>query len=257
MSGSNAPVRAIVFDLFDTLVDLHFERMAPIEFRGAKLAGTARALYETFARKVTGVSFDAFAETLQAVDAEFGKSRYAEGLELPTGERFAAVVERVGGDDGLVEELVQVHMGALREHVGLLDHHPAVLTDLRAMASLALCSNFSHSETALRVLDEAGLRGHLDVIAVSDVQGFRKPRPEIFHEALDGLGVRPEETLHVGDNLFADVGGAGPLGIRTVWLTRRVPDTQKILDRYEGPAPDFVLADLAELPPLVARLNGV
>jgi HAD superfamily hydrolase (TIGR01509 family) len=252
----DAPVRAVVFDLFDTLVDLHFERMTPIDFRGAPLASTARALYDAFSSEVTGVGFDQFAEALQNLDRGFQKTRYREGLELPTGERFSALVERVGGDAALVERLVAVHMDALYEQVRVLEHHAEVLLDLRRHAVLALCSNFSHSETALRVLDAAGLREHLDVIAVSDVRGFRKPRPEIFQETLGGLGVSAAETLHVGDNLHADVAGAGPLGIRTVWLTRRVADPEEKLRRYEGPTPDYVLEDLAELPALVERLNA-
>ena len=176
-----------------------------------------------------------------------------EGLKDMT-EVAAALIERIGGDETLVHQLVDVHMSALYAQVRVLDHHPRVLEELRLEVSLALCSNFSHSETALRVLDEAELRAHLDVIAVSDVRGFRKPRPEIFEEALSGLGVTPAETLHVGDNLQADVEGAASLGIRTVWLTRRVKDPEARLERYEGPPPDFVLADLAELLPLVARL---
>jgi len=245
-----------VFDLFDTLVDLHSERIAPVEFRGAPLAGTAHELYETFARWVTGVGFDRFAEALQALDAEFRETRYARGLELPTSERFTELARRVGGDAALVDELVAVHMGALYGQVSVLDHHREVLGRLGRSAALALCSNFSHSATALRVLEDAGLREHLDVIAVSDAQGFRKPRPEIFLEALAGLGVSPEETLHVGDNLEADVGGAAALGIRTVWLTRRVKDPALAASRYEGPPPDFVVEDLAALPAIVERLHG-
>lgn len=252
----NAPVRAVVFDLFDTLVDLHSEGFAPIAFGDGWLAGTARDLYETFAAEVTGVTFETFAEAMQTVDGEFRRSRYAKGLELPTAERFGALIDRVGGGASLVERLVAVHMGALHGQVRNLDHHEDILERLGERVSLALCSNFSHSETALRVLDEAGLRAHLDVITVSDVQGFRKPRPEIFLETLDGLGFAPEEVLHVGDNLVADVGGAGALGIRTVWLTRRVKDPQATQARYDGPAADYVIEDLAQLPAIVDRLKG-
>jgi len=39
------------------------------------------------------------------------------------------------------------------------------------------------------------------------------------------LGVAPAETLHVGDSLSADIGGAAPLGIRTAWITRRIERT--------------------------------
>ena len=190
------------------------------------------------------------------VDREFRESRYAVGLELPTGERFATLVERLGCDaPELVEDLTQVHMAAMREQVEILDHHPGVLGRLHRRASLALCSNFSHSETARRVLQDAGLYDELDAIVVSDVRGIRKPRPEIFEETLEAVGATREETLHVGDNLAADVGGAAALGIRTVWLTRRVREPADRLRKWDGPAPDFQFRDLTELEPLLERLG--
>ena len=55
----------------------------------------------------------------------------------------------------------------------------------------------------------------------------------------------------MGDDLRADVGGAAPLGIRTAWLTRRVRDPEAKLRVYEGPPPDWTLADLGELSALL------
>jgi len=251
------PIRAIVFDLFDTLVDLHMDRIKPLEFRGTWLSGTAPALHDAFSQEIAGVDFEHFAEALHAVDSEFRRTRYAECLELPTEERFEALLDHLGRSaPGLVDKLVDVHMGALREHVTHVDHHPGVLDALHSKARLALCSNFSHSGTAIRILEEASLRAHLDEIVISDVRGFRKPRSEIFHEVLDALGVSPEETLHVGDNIVADVSGAAAIGIRTVWLTRRVRDPEARLAKYEGPSPDYEMADLAELVPLVGADNA-
>jgi hypothetical protein len=40
--------------------------------------------------------------------------------------------------------------------------------------------------------------------------------------------------------------------MRTAWITRRVADPDAALAGFEGPRPDFVLADLRELLPLVA-----
>ena len=120
---------------------------------------------------------------------------------------------------------------------------------------LGLCSNFSHSKTALAVLGDAGLREYLDAIVISDVAGIRKPRPEIFLEVLDELGTSPEATLHVGDNLSADVRGASELGIRTVWITRRISDPDARLRAHAGPAPDYMINDLSELLPLVESLG--
>ena len=252
MTAPRPKFQAVVFDLFDTLVDLHLERIAPLEHRGKRIAGTTPDLYQAFSRKVSDVDFDSFADTLGVVDAEFRRSRYARGLELPTSERFATLLERFGvRDDTLVETLTQTHMGRLREQVGALDHHPDVLATLRAQVPLALCSNFSHSPTALRVLRDANLQEHLDVLVVSDVGGIRKPRPEIFESVLAQLGTAPENTLHVGDNLSADIAGAKSVGLHTAWVTRRVADPASKLEGYDGPAPDYTIGDLRELLPLL------
>ncbi len=248
-------VRAVVFDLFDTLVDLHLERIPPGEHAGRRITGTAHRLHEALSREVE-VTFDRFVEVFGEIDSEFRDSRYAKGLELPTEERFTAFLERLGVDrPDLVETLTEVHMGALRAQVEILDHHVDVMRQLRAQVPLALCSNFSHSKTALEVLDDAGLREHLQAIVISDAAGIRKPRPEIFQQVLDELGTSPEATLHVGDNLSADISGASRLGLRTVWITRRISDPDARLQSHNGPAPDYTINDLSELLPLVESLG--
>jgi FMN phosphatase YigB (HAD superfamily) len=87
---------------------------------------------------------------------------------------------------------------------------------------------------------------------ISADHGLRKPRREIFESTLAALGVAPEEAVHVGDNLKADVSGAAALGIRTVWITRRVGDPATALARHTGMRPDHVIADLAELESVLA-----
>jgi HAD superfamily hydrolase (TIGR01549 family) len=207
----------------------------------------------------TSIDFDTFIETLLEGDRAFATSHYEQGREVPTTLRFADLLTRLGLEDAaLVETLTTEHMAMLRSGVEVLAHHVEVLGVLGQTLSLGLCSNFSHSETALAVLDDAGLRGHLhpDALVVSDAFGYRKPRAEIFREVLGRLGVTADEALHVGDSLRADVGGAAPLGLRTVWITRRVRDPEEALAKHEGAKPDFTIRDLAELPGLVAGLTG-
>ena len=88
---------------------------------------------------------------------------------------------------------------------------------------------------------------------ISEELGFRKPRREIFEATLERLGASRGETVHVGDNLKADVAGAAAVGIRSIWLTRRVPDPEATLRKYEGPAPTHIIADLGELPALISN----
>jgi HAD superfamily hydrolase (TIGR01549 family) len=248
------PIRAIVFDLFDTLVDLRWERLPVTEHRGKRLPASTPAMLDLVRRRCD-VDLDRFVETLLQGDRAFAETHYQHDREVPTELRMGELLRRLGiEDDALARELTQLHMGVLRGGVELLAHHGDVLDRLRGMVRLGLCSNFSHSETALAVLDDAGLRDRLDprALVVSDAFGLRKPRAEIFAEVVSRLGVAPAETLHVGDSLRADVAGAANAGLRTAWITRRVSDVPGALAAHEGPRPDHVIGDLAELPALLA-----
>jgi HAD superfamily hydrolase (TIGR01509 family) len=240
-------IRAVVFDLFDTLVDLSMHGLPRVEIGGRSVPSTAGALHEVVAAH-SDVDFERFVDALTEVDRAFRETRYAQGLELPTLERFEAVIDRLGIDaPELPGILTETHMGMIRKQVSVPENHKQVLDDLARRVRLGLCSNFSHSAMALGLLDDCGFRAHLDALVISDAIGIRKPRAEIFQAVLAELGVAPGETLHVGDSLSADVGGAAPLGIHTVWITRRIADRDAALRAHEGPAPDCVIADLSEI----------
>jgi FMN phosphatase YigB (HAD superfamily) len=189
---------------------------------------------------------------LFAVDHEILHPRYARDIEVPTEERFAAVVERLGVDaPDLPHRLTEIHMGAIRDYTVTLPQHVGLLALLHGRSRLGVCSNFSHSATALSILEESGLACHFDAVVISDEVGFRKPRSEIFEVTLERLGVGADDALHVGDNLHADVQGAAAAGIASVWITRRVQEAERRLQEFDGPAPDFVINELAELIPLL------
>lgn len=248
------PVRALSFDLFDTLVDLLLEALPPVRIDGDLVSPTVPALYATLG-DAPAISFEAFARTLRGVDREIRRSQYREGREVSTRERFAALARALSlCDDALVESWRSEHLGRLRAQVRAVSHHPELLRVLRARVPIGLCSNFTDTETALGVLDDASLAGCFDALAISETVGWRKPRREIFDALTGGLGVAPREVLHVGDNLDADIAGAAGIGMRTVWVTRRVADPSAAFLRYRGPRPDFTIGDLSELPALVARL---
>lgn len=248
------PIRAVVFDLFDTLVDLHMDRLPPVEIDGKRYPSTAGHLH-ALVKEHAPVSWNDFAQALYAVEREVRAPRAEQGRELPTLERMQEILRRLGlSDASLAERLTDTHMALLREQVTHHPHHVGVLEQLRGKVKLAVCSNFSHSQTALRILEDAGLRWHFDAVLVSDATGYRKPRREIFDATCAVLGVAPAETLHVGDHLKLDVGGGTAAGLRTAWLVRRIADPEAALSAHTGPAPSHVIRDLAEVPGLVTAL---
>ena len=239
------PIRAISFDLFDTLID------APVG--SASIRSSTEALHAAVA-KHCDLALDTFIEALRAVDSEFWRARTARGFEVATEERFARLIERLKIDrPDLPMTLTDIHMGVIRSCIRVPGHHVDVLRRLADRVPLGLCSNFSHSPTAHELLEEADLRVHLDPVAISVDVGLRKPRREMFDAVLEGLGATADETLHVGDSLRADVGGAAERGMLTAWITRCIPEPDAALAAFEGPRPNFVIADLRELIPLVSR----
>jgi FMN phosphatase YigB (HAD superfamily) len=203
------------------------------------------------------ISLLEFSEILQSVDQALRVDTIDRDIELSSLDRFTAVATRLGCKDVLAvgKALTEVHMGVLQDAVTVPDNHEAILTALAVDYSLALCSNFSHAETARAVLRAARLDTFMTSIVISEEIGIRKPRAEIFQAVASAFGFAPNEILHVGDKLRADISGAAAIGMRTCWLTRRVKDPERELERFEGPRPDFALDDLSDLPVLVARMN--
>jgi FMN phosphatase YigB (HAD superfamily) len=64
--------------------------------------------------------------------------------------------------------------------------------------------------------------------------------------ALSHWGYLPDEIAMVGDRLDADVGGARPLGIYTIWIKRRVKDVDP-----SPTSPTATVQTLSEIPPLL------
>jgi putative hydrolase of the HAD superfamily len=80
-----------------------------------------------------------------------------------------------------------------------------------------------------RDLQAFGLDDCFDVAVFSEEIGLRKPSPEIFRQVCEVLGVDPVEAMFVGDDLVADVQGAGAVGMTTVQaLWFRADDTPGI-----------------------------
>jgi phosphoglycolate phosphatase-like HAD superfamily hydrolase len=254
-------IRGIVFDLFDTLVDQNHRRLAPIELGGRRVSATLPDLH-SFARVHADIkhSLLEFADLLDCVDEALRPMTIDIGVELSTVDRFAALARRLGCGGGEIESLAagltRVHMGTLRSAVTTPTHHEPVLMNLASRFRLGLCSNFSDAATARAVLDEAGFMPHLRSLVISEEIGIRKPRREIFESVAQGLELEPKEILHVGDSLKADIAGAAAVGMRTLWLTRRIRQPEEELARYAGPRPDFALDDLRDLPVLMARFSS-
>jgi HAD superfamily hydrolase (TIGR01549 family) len=238
---------AVLFDLFDTLVRFSRERLPVIEVDGRTVRSTAGHLHTVLCAHAPGVSLGDCYQALTASWQEAERLRALDDREVPASARFADFFRRLALDPAalpadLVTVLLDTHRRELSKAADFPAHHRELLEKLARRYRLAVVSNFDYSPTALGLLDDAGVAHLFDAIVVSDAIGWRKPRPDVFHEALRRLGVAPADALFVGDRADIDVVGAQRVGMDVVWINpARDPLPPDI------PTPTFEIRDLGEL----------
>jgi HAD superfamily hydrolase (TIGR01458 family) len=95
-------------------------------------------------------------------------------------------------------------------------------------------------------LDAGAFVAGLEYAAEVEAEIVGKPTPAYFESALAELDARPSESVMVGDDVEADIGGAKRIGMRGV-LVRTGKFRPATLEEAD-PQPDAVLDSIAELP---------
>jgi HAD superfamily hydrolase (TIGR01509 family) len=90
----------------------------------------------------------------------------------------------------------------------------------------AVCSNAPFPpEMMRRQVDTNGVGELMDAVLFSSQFGRRKPAPEIYHAALDAVGVGAERALFVGDRVREDYDGPRAVGMRAVICTAHATES--------------------------------
>jgi len=101
--------------------------------------------------------------------------------------------------------------------------YPEVIDTLAALKQrglhLSVISNFD--SRLVPILDGLGVGPFFEQIFVSSRIGYAKPDPQIFQAALKHHGLKPEQSLHVGDSEVNDLHGACNAGLRGILVDRR------------------------------------
>ncbi len=151
--------------------------------------------------------------------------KWKEHVDLSGEEQLQAFLEFAGldaADADLLDALAASFGDAIRTKLPILyPHVSAVLGALKRQGyRIGLISNTGRTwGRFLRpIQDDLGVGKFFDDRVFSDELGIRKPEPGIFEASLGHLGLRPDEVVHVGDDLEADVAGSKALGLRAVWF---------------------------------------
>ena len=222
-------ISALVFDAYGTLFDVHsVTRRAESLFpgRGAALSAAWRTkqLEYTWLRSLMGKYEDFSRVTAASLEWSL------ESLGIETGE-----AER----RALLDEYRRLSM---------FPEVPAALEALAPRRALAILSN-GPPEMLDAVVDHNGLRERFrgGVLSVHSVRTF-KPSPKVYALVEEKLGLPRTMMGFVSSNGW-DAAGAKAFGFTTFWINRDGLPVER-----HAPPPDFVVAALPDLLPIVASL---
>lgn len=221
-------IRAILFDLDDTLVD---REAATDVFLGTQY----------LAARLDQVPFAAYRRRFRELD-EHGyacRSRVLRALVTEYGLRASA------------HELEAEFRRCVWENARLYPSARGTLQELRALGyRLGIVTNGTVSAQRAK-LAATGLRALVDTVLISEEEGIDKPETDIFCRTALRLVAAPAECLFVGDNPHSDIHGARGAGMTTAWLAGRMPWPAGLAF-----TPDHTIRDVGEVLGLVAHRLG-
>ena len=216
-------IRALVFDVFGTLVD--WRSGIAEAFRSSGVAGDPEELADAWRARYRPI----------LGDVNDGRRPWGDFDEL----------HRATLDDLLTAELPVAERERLVGAWHRLDPWPDVRTGLDALRSEHVTATLSNGHLALLV--DLARHGELrfDCLLSAEMAGTYKPAPDVYLTAARLLGLEPAEVMLVAAHPW-DLEGARNAGLRTAFIDRPLEYGPGSPGR-EDPAADVSARDLHEL----------
>lgn len=142
-----------------------------------------------------------------------------------------------------------------------------VLEALSKQYKLVLVSNFYGNVAT--VLKDFGIDSYFSDIIESAVVGVRKPDPRIFEMGAKAMGLKPEDTLVIGDSFRKDIVPAEKAGAQVLWIKGKgwtpeedaqlhpniISSLHDVLELVAGSEPDEKSVDAADVDPISGAIQ--
>jgi FMN phosphatase YigB (HAD superfamily) len=239
--------RAVIFDMFDTLVNFRNVHLPLVRVNGHGVRSTSPFVYEVLKPLCAAVPFEDFFHAFVGSYRAAEEIRNREHREVTVRERFQMLFTRLQIPEGpnvadLMETGMAEHMRQLIRAMEFPESHRVLLDRLKPWYRMAIVSNFDHGPTVEAALTAHGIRDRFEAVVVSADIGWRRPKPEIFLEAFRRMGIGPADAIFVGDTPEVDVLGAQAVGMDVIWIN----DGTKVLPPG-SPPPTHTVASFEEV----------
>lgn len=205
------PIRAVIFDLDDTLID-----------HTTAIRGAVTELYAQRPELTTKfIDEAAFQKAWVEVQDKHYPS-YLRGSLTHAEQKILRMRELWQPLANLTEEKcfqIYDHFQSLYAQKWQL--FPDTLPCIENLVPFKLGLITNGYENQRRKLEIEELHKKFEIVVISSEVGMAKPDPRIFKMACAALSVAPQEAIYVGDLYDLDVQGSHNAGLVPVWLRRK------------------------------------
>lgn len=227
------PIKAIGFDLFDTLITV----------KGPALREALERLITTLKRQ--GFIFDeeAFMSAYRQAARQHIEDTRKDGRETHNRFWLCDALQQMGypvsPEDPRIAAAIEQYFDKFNEYIALIPGTREMLQQLQGRYRLGLLSNFTHAPAAKALISDLELDTFFEVILISGELGYRKPHPSVFTRLREQLDVGNNELVYIGDNPEDDIQGALNAGIQPIWMVYTWKQNNNFANRF-SPQPEIV-----------------
>jgi putative hydrolase of the HAD superfamily len=238
--------KAILFDLYGTLIDIETDESMEEIYRGIAHYLTYQGVFlhrwEVRDRyyRLMKQQKEACSEEYPEIDVEaiWRAFLLQEGIQGAPARRKLALI------------LAHIYRGISRKRLQLYPDVKRVLDELRPAYRMALISD-AQPCYALPEMKAMRLDGYFDPVIISAQYGFRKPDKRLTEKALAMMNLDPSEVIFVGNDMYRDVYGASRLGIKAIFVASNQGDIH-----HEKTTPDYIAHRFEDVLTGIATMTG-
>jgi FMN phosphatase YigB (HAD superfamily) len=228
----NKTIRAVLFDLDDTLLENNMERFLKAYF-DLLTAFMARMVPP---KKFMSALLHATSEMLNNTDPEITNQQtfintFFPGVGRTPEEMMPVFDDFYAGQYGQLRSLTKPDPSA----------RIAIQSALSAGCDVVLATNPVYPETAIRQrMDWAGVSDFpFRLVTSYEVMHATKPAECYYREILDDIRRSPDECIMVGDDWGNDIAPAMTAGLRVFWITKGIEKRRDLNSTASGPLSEF------------------
>lgn len=212
------PVKNLIFDLDDTLLD----------FQGGEIADI-KELFSTHCQ-LSGKQLEEALATYQSINSKLWYQYEMKTIERDEifKTRFPKTLAALNMEKQADATQMEKDYTYLRDHnYRVLDGAKQLLEHVANQYRIFAGTN-GQEETQYRRLKATGLLPYFDAVFTSEGLGVAKPDPVFFEKIFTAQpDIKKEETIMIGDGLYSDMLGGQNADLTTIWVNLKNKELPK------------------------------